>query len=102
MTDPTIRAALEAAGEAARVAMAQDGTCPSLGGFVCTSPPCRCARDASVAAVAAFLNAQPPPAQTIRLYFGEVSQQGMRDIYAYHRWLAAVVAAEQPAKEGEQ
>jgi hypothetical protein len=100
MTDQTIRAALEAAGEAALAAWRYDGHCP--GSFLCTSPPCRCSRVAAAAAVAAFLNAPPPPAQTIRLYFGEVSPQGMRDIYAYHRWLAAVVAAKQAAKEGEQ
>jgi hypothetical protein len=45
----------------------------------------------AAAAVAAFLNAPPPTASTIRLYLGEVSSQSMRDIYAYHRWLAATL-----------
>jgi hypothetical protein len=97
MTDPTILAALDAACRAecmarARVNECQDEPCAEI---------CRWCRKGATAAVAAFLNAPPPPAQTIRLYFGEVSPQGMRDIYAYHRWLAAVVAAEQAAKEGE-
>ncbi len=48
----------------------------------------------AAAAIAAFLDAPPPAAATIRLYMGEVSAQGMRDIYAYHRWLAAAVRRE--------
>lgn len=58
-----------------------------------TGAPCYCeSRAAEI--VAAFLNAQPPTAATIRLYLGEVSAQGMRDIYAYHRWLAAMAKKE--------
>jgi hypothetical protein len=48
----TIRAALETAGEAARVAGRYDSHCP--GGFLCTSPPCRCARVAAEAVLAAL------------------------------------------------
>lgn len=59
MNDATIRAALEAAAEAARVTLAQDDTCPQAGGFVCRTGPCVCARDAARAAVVAFLHALP-------------------------------------------
>lgn len=89
MTDPTIRAALEAAGEAARDVLAQDGTCPSLGGFVCTSPPCRCARDASAAAVAAFHRKRAVDCRSVGLIPSAIA----------HDDLAAAV--EQAAKEGE-
>jgi hypothetical protein len=98
MADQSIRAALEAA--AKRLCIC-DGECfETRHGMM--HGPCERRMGKTAAAVAAFLNAPPPPAQTIRLYFGEVSPQGMRDIYAYHRWLAAVVAVEQAAKEGEQ
>jgi hypothetical protein len=102
MTDPTIRAALEAAGEAARVAMAQDGTCPSLGGFVCTSPPCRCARDASAAAVAAFLRHMAPEWRTEFVFThldGETA--GSLDFSLRDPAENMADAVEQAAKEGE-
>jgi hypothetical protein len=56
MLDP-IRAALDAAGEAARVAMSRPGCC--MEGTGCELPPCHCSREAAAAAIAAFLRALP-------------------------------------------
>jgi hypothetical protein len=95
MTDPTIRAALEKTQRAVSAALAASPCIYAGGG--CEHRPCRCEGAATANGITTFLNAPPPPAQTIRLYLGEVSPQGLRDIYAYHRWLAAAV--EQAAKE---
>ena len=97
MTNPDIRAALEAAALA---------ICDTQGRrrFGSCAGPCECKQkgkapcagpieDATAASVA-FLSAPPPSADTIRLHLGEVSPQGMRDIYAYHRWLAAAIERE--------
>jgi hypothetical protein len=54
MTDP-IRAALDAAGEAARIAACQPECC--LEGTGCEVGPCHCSRVGAVAAIAAFLRA---------------------------------------------
>jgi len=51
--DDTTRRALEAAGEAARRAMAQPGCC--MEGTGCEMPPCHCSRVGAAAAIAAFL-----------------------------------------------
>jgi hypothetical protein len=67
-------------------------------GTVDCGRPCQLCREGAPAAIVAFLNAPPPTAQQIRLHLGEVSAQGMRDIFAYHRWLAAAV--ERAAKGG--
>lgn len=92
MTNPDIRAALEAAGRA--LCFGQDG----IDCDIClTADQCLKPSDWNVdaaATIAAFLSAPPPSADTIRLHLGEVSPQGMRDIYAYHRWLAAAVKRE--------
>lgn len=89
MTTDTIRAALDTAGRY---------LCFGQNGIDCdtclTADQCRKPGDWNTevaATVAAFLNAPRPTAETIRLHLGEVSPQGMRDIYAYHRWLAAYV-----------
>lgn len=87
-SDP-IKAALEVAGEAVRQNLIKPPCC--MEGTGCELPPCHCSSVAAAAAITAFLNAPPPSAATIRLYMGEVSPQSMRDIYAYHRWLAAAV-----------
>lgn len=55
--DPVIAAALDAAGEAGRKAMALPGCC--LEGTGCELPPCHCSRVAAAADVAAFLRAIP-------------------------------------------
>ncbi len=87
MSDATIKRALEVAAIAHCKARLGKGYNPC-------SAACDWCRDNSAAAIAAFLEAPPPAAATIRLYMGEVSAQGMRDIYAYHRWLAAAVRRE--------
>jgi integrase len=85
----TIRAALE---KAAKRLCICDGECfETRHGMM--HGPCERRMGEAGDAITTFLNAPPPPAQTIRLYLGEVSPQGMRDIYAYHRWLAAAVEA---------
>ena len=56
MTAEPIRAALDAAAEAAREQMRASDSCLSE---VCDSGPCGCASDAATAAVAAFLRALP-------------------------------------------
>ncbi len=55
--DP-IKAALVAAGEAARKAFIVPGCC--MEGTGCEMPPCHCSQVAAAAAVAAFLRALPP------------------------------------------
>ncbi len=89
MSDEAIKRALEVA--ARELCFGPDGEdCDKcMVPATCKQPTLR-VRDAA-AAIAAFLDAPPPAAATIRLYMGEVSAQGMRDIYAYHRWLAAAV-----------
>lgn len=54
MSDPAIKAALEQAGEAVRIAMMRPGCCMAAGAG-CELPPCHCATVAAAAAVAAFL-----------------------------------------------
>jgi len=56
MTALAIKAALDAAAEAARVRMFARDTCVAE---VCDVGPCACALDAATAAVAAFLRALP-------------------------------------------
>jgi hypothetical protein len=57
MTDAAIKAALVAAGEAARKAFIVPGCCMESTG--CELPPCHCSQVAAAAAVAAFLRALP-------------------------------------------
>ena len=100
MTNPDIRAALEAAALAicdmqnrrrfiSRCECKEKGKTPWGG-----KAPCAGLIEDATAAIAAFLSAPPPSADTIRLHLGEVSPQGMRDIHAYHRWLAAAIERE--------
>jgi hypothetical protein len=57
MTDAAIKAALEAAGEAARKALVKPPCC--MEGTGCELPPCHCSKVAAAAAIAAFLRALP-------------------------------------------
>ncbi len=57
MTDAAIKAALEAAGEAARKAVITPGCC--MEGTGCEIAPCHCSQVAASAAIAAFLRALP-------------------------------------------
>jgi hypothetical protein len=91
MTNDTIRTALREA-QTALCNRLTSGDCECRNNATsCACERRNCQPHDAAATVAAFLNAPPPSAQTIRLYLGEVSPQGMRDIYAYHRWLAAAV-----------
>lgn len=56
MTD-AIKAALDVAGEAVRVAMLETGRCTVKAG--CDMPPCLCARELAKVSIAAFLRALP-------------------------------------------
>lgn len=84
-----IKAALEAAGEAARKAIITPGCC--MEGTGCEVCPCHCASVAASAAVAAFLEAMaksetPDPAYGYEIDYWE---------------LAAAVEAAAAAREGE-
>jgi hypothetical protein len=57
VSDAAIKAALQAAGEAARVALTKPGV--ACGDPICTIAPCECARDGAAAAIVAFLRALP-------------------------------------------
>jgi hypothetical protein len=81
--------AVRVAREAAHLAMIRPGSC--MEESACGLPCSQCTTDAATAAISAFLNSPPPSQSQIRLHLGEVSAQGMRDIYAYHRWLAATM-----------
>ncbi len=56
-TDDAIKRALDAAGEAVRLAINQPPCC--MEGCGCKLPPCHCSSVAATAAVAAFLRAFP-------------------------------------------
>jgi hypothetical protein len=91
--------AVRVAGEAARLAMVRPGSC--MEDSACGLPCWQCTLDAATAAISAFLNSPPPSKSQLRLHLGEVSAQGMRDISAYHRWLAATMLSIAPlAKAG--
>jgi predicted protein tyrosine phosphatase len=71
MTDP-IRAALDKAAEAVRVSLLKDGSC--LCGDTCPALPCKCARDATANAIAAFLRALPDDADLVLPSLGPIGR----------------------------
>ena len=89
MISRNLTKAVRVAGEAARLAMIRPGSC--MEECACGLPCSKCTSDAATAAISAFLNSPPPSQSQIRLHLGEINAQGMRDIYAYHRWLAATM-----------
>jgi hypothetical protein len=84
-SDPTIKAALEAAGEAVRQSNQHSDVCYYM--EACRLKPCACAYNASAAAIAAFLRALP----------GSTRNDGALWWYQIpadtetHHWLAAAV-----------
>lgn len=89
MSDAAIKAALEAAGEAARKAIITPGCC--IEGTGCEVCPCHCASVAASAAVAAFLRALPKCSIML----------ARDDAHGYHNTTSLAAAVEAAAREGE-
>lgn len=95
-----VKAALEAAGEAARKALVRPGCC--MEGTGCEVCPCHCASLAAAAAIASFLRALPEDVLFARMKGDEAAMLSVRFVDGAEDFddLAAAVTA--AAQEGGQ